>query len=105
MSLADQSMTLVTTVWHVAANTLELTFQSREAPPRPDWIREDLWYGGGGEAISITVPVGKRLTTTQATGIGVSGYDPDGTPQYTRYTWNGTAWVNPVRVDSQGTPL
>jgi hypothetical protein len=106
VTLADQPMSIQSIVWHTAGSgSVEFTLQSREVPPRPDWIREDLWYGGGGETISITVPVGKRVNSNPSTGVGVSGFNADGTPQYTRYTWNGTAWVNPVRVDSAGNPL
>lgn len=102
----NQQMTFVGAVWHVTDGTIDLIFRSQEVPPRPDWVREDQWYGGPGETISLTAPARKPVVAP-STGIGVTGTNPDGSPQFTRYTWNAAtqSWTNPVRVDAQGNPL
>lgn len=104
MSAMHQEMRIQRTIWHVEAGTVEFLLQSTEPPPRPDWIREDQWYGGGGDTLTFAIPA-RKASTVASTGIGVTGTNADGTPQFTRYTYNGTAWVNPVRVDSMGNPL
>jgi hypothetical protein len=103
-----QIMSIKRVVWHVVEKTIELTLQSQETPPRPEWVREDLWYGGAGESVSIVIPVGKRLNTAAPTGIGLIGQDAEGKDIYTRYTWDAktSAWINPVRVNpSTGLPV
>jgi hypothetical protein len=104
VSADHQSMAIQSVTWHVAAGTIEFAMRSLEPPPRPEWIPEDRWYGGTTDVLIFTVPA-KRATAAPATGIGVTGTNPDGTPQYTQYTWSGSAWINPVRVDGNGVPL
>ena len=109
--MPDIPMSIKQVIWHKPEpgqpgnGTLEFILQSREPPPPPEWIAADQWYGGAGESIGVSAPVGRKVTTTAPTGIGVTGTNPDGTPVLTRYTYNGTAWVNPVPVDHQGNPL
>lgn len=94
-------------VWHDSGTgngTIELTFTVLEVPPRPEWIREDQWYGGSLAAVSVSVPVGKKLNTSAPTGMGITGV-VDGVQQFVKYTWNGTAWVNPIPCTSEGVPL
>lgn len=99
-------MSLQRIVHHVTEKTIELTLQTTEAPPRPPWVREDLWYGGGGDVISVTVPVGKRLSVGPPTGIALIGQDADGKDIYMRYTWDGDSWESGVRVNpATGLPL
>jgi hypothetical protein len=104
MSAEHQSMRIKKTIWHVKEGTIEFILESTEPPPRPEWIREDQWYGGGGDTLTFSAPA-RKASTAPSSGIGVTGYDADGKPQYTRYTWNGTGWINPVRVDQMGNPL
>lgn len=104
MSATDQQMSIASVVWHVAAGTVEFTLVSREPPPPPEWVDPDGWYGAGGDVLTFSVPA-KKAASASATGIAVTGTNADGTPQYTKYTWSGTAWASPVRVDSNGVPL
>lgn len=101
----DQSMSIRRLTWHQDTSTVEFELQSNEAPPRPDWIADDRWYGAGGDVLTFSVPA-KKATATASVGIGITGVDAvTGMPQFTKYTWNGTAWVNPVRCDGNGNPL
>lgn len=104
MSATDQAMGITQITWHVASGTVEFTLVSREPPPPPEWVDESQWYGGGGDVLTFSVPA-KKAVSAPATGIAVTGTNADGTPQYTKYTWDGTAWSSPVRCDSNGNPL
>lgn len=103
MNLNDQRMSLVGAIWHSGGTspTVELVFQSHEAPPRPAHIREDLWYGGGGETLSVTIPVPKKATTNPPIGTGLIGQDADGKDIYVQYTWNSATqkWDAGPRVN------
>jgi hypothetical protein len=97
-----------TAVWHVKDGTIEITLQSMEPPPRPAGVREDLWYGGAGDTLSVVVPA-RKAVTAPSTGIAQSStVDPvSGLPTYKLYTWNATTqtWGTPVACDSNGNPL
>lgn len=104
--MADQDVTIRRVVLHAEEGALELFLQGREAPPRPDWVREDLWYGGGPEVIRVTLGFAYQAEVPRQTGTGLIGQDSAGENVYMRYTWDGAAWVDPVRVDpNTGDPL
>lgn len=110
MDLDNQQMSIRQIIWHSTASnpTVEFVLQSREVPPRPDHIREDLWYGGGGETLSVSVPVPKRAAATAPSGIGLVGQDAAGENIYVRYDWNATSksWTAGPRVDpNTGKPI
>lgn len=109
MSLTDQVMTVRRWIWHTVPNTIEVVLRSNEVPPPPEWFPPDQWWGGAGVELAFTIPSQflKQASTTPTTVWGRTGTDPDGTPQYTRYTWDQTkkAWVNPIRVDSGNVPI
>lgn len=91
-------------IWHVKDGTVEISLQSLEPPPRPEWVTEDQWYGGGGDRLVALIPV-KKAAAQAPVGWTRTGVNPDGTGRYTLYTWNGTAWANPKPCDGNGKPI
>jgi len=95
--LADIGMRLDSIVWDTVKDTATFTLVGDDVPPPPSWATDN-WYAGPGTTVTMTVPV-KKAATTQPTATYI---EPDPTnPRKTiewRYTWNGTAWGNRVRV-------
>lgn len=102
--MAQHRMDLTETVFDDVALTCTITFraQERPAPPvLPDMID---WYPRQVTTVTATFPVRRRTEIAAATGIAAT-LGADGNRVLTRYTWNGTAWVDPVLVDHQDQPL
>jgi hypothetical protein len=105
MSADAMQMRLNSAVWHIAAGTVELSFESLEPPAPPEWVPGDQWYGGSGDRLTVSIPA-KKATALAPTGWARTGTDPvSGQGRYTLYTYNGTTWANPKPCDANGTPL
>lgn len=87
-------------VWDTARGVVTVNVLADDAPPRPN---DGANYSQPiGSQLSFDVPV--RRAATDPPTITKIQTSPSGFV-LTRYTWSGTAWANPLRVDENGNPI
>lgn len=85
--------------WDPTRGVITITVYVDDAPPPPN-------DGGNyseptGSVLTMEVPA-KKSTTDPPTIIKIQT-SPTGAI-YTKLTWNGSAWANPVRINADGSP-
>jgi hypothetical protein len=100
--MAKRPVDLFSAEYDTVANTLSLTMAEIGFPVPPPNIREDLWTEGPHAKVTLTVNIQKPVEVAP-TGMETRLLPGNIVAQY-RWTHNGTAWVNPVRVNIDGTP-
>jgi hypothetical protein len=89
--------------WDDVAGVVTITATSQDFPPLPAFVtRPDLAYEGPHASVTFSVPAKRADLSASPTFIYYERVG--GEMQYRRYAWNGTAWVNPVRVNNDGSP-
>ena len=83
--------------WDTVKSTVTLTLYADDAPEPPD--DGALYSAPTGSQLTMEVPVRKAVTDPPT--IVKIETSPTGAI-YTRYTWSGTAWGSPVRVNADG---
>jgi hypothetical protein len=83
--------------WNTTTGAVTVNIEAQDAPPIPDDGYE--YSPPSGSRLAFDVPV-KRANTDPPTIVRVET-SPTGFV-LTRLTWNGTAWVNPVRINQDG---
>lgn len=91
-------------VYDDSANTLTLYLRTLppSAPP-PAGVPTSNWYPQPGSVLTLDLPA-KKLPSVTVTGMSaVADATAAGGVAYYLYTWNGSAYANPVRCNPDGT--